>query len=68
MSDGTHSLSRLAPVTTFFGLPTPLFGGISQIWFGIGGGSVCEYESGSARAEEEDKVAKVAARSAVAQL
>ena len=56
MSDDTHSLSRLAPTAAFFGFPTPLFGTISQIWFGIDGKSV--YESRSVRAEEEDEVAK----------
>ena len=56
MFDSTHSSSRLAPVAAFFGFPTPLFGAISQFWFGIGGGSA--YESVSARAEEEDEVAK----------
>ena len=56
MSDGTHSLSRLALVAAFFGFPTPLFGAISQIYFGIGGGSA--YEFGRARAEEEDEMAK----------
>ena len=56
MRDGTHSLSWLDPAAIFFGLPTPLFGAISQIWFGIGGGSV--YESGSARGEEKDEMAK----------
>ena len=56
MLDGTHSLSWLAPVVDFFGFSAPFFGAISQICFGIGGGSACE--SRSARAEEEDEMAK----------
>ena len=56
--DGTHSSSWLASTTTFFGFTAPFFSAISQIWFGIGGGCACGCESGSARAEEEDEVAK----------
>ena len=58
MFNDTHSLSWLALVVAFFGFLAPLFGAISQIWFGIGGGSSCEYESRSARVEEEDKGVK----------
>ena len=56
MTDGTHSLLRLALAATFFGFLAPFFGAISQIWFGIGGGSACE--SRSARVEEEDEMVK----------
>jgi len=58
MSDGTHSLSQLAPAVTFFELPAPFFDAISHIWIGTGGGSACGCELGSARAKEEDEVVK----------
>ena len=56
--DGTHSSSWLATTVAFFGFTAPFFGAISQIWFEIGGGSKCGYESGNARAKDEGKMAK----------
>ena len=61
--DGTHSSSRWISVLAFWGLVffsfvDPFFDAISQNWLGFGRRSKCRYESGNARAEEEDEMAK----------
>ena len=61
--DGTHSLSRRVSALAFlghvfFGFAAPFFDVISQIWLGVGGASKCRCESGNARVEEEDEMAK----------
>ena len=52
----------------FFGFVAPLFGAISQIWLGFGGGGEWGCGFTDARYEEEDEVAKVGTGYAVAQL
>jgi len=71
--DGTHSSSRRASALAFlglifFGFVALFFGAIPQIWLGFGSESKYGCESRNVRAMEEDEVAEVGARGAVAQL